>query len=387
MENLKAKLIKIRRTIHKYPELGFKEKKTSRLVAGILRDYGIKVKTGVGGTGVIGLIEGKKRSSGKKRCIALRADMDALPIQEKTRKPYRSCINGIMHACGHDGNTTIVLGAAMLLSKRRDSFSGKVKLIFQPSEETGNGARRMIEAGVLRNPNVDAIMGVHVHPGIPKGKIGIKYGEMMAAVDKFKITILSKGGHGANPHQGVDGILVASAVIQSLQHIVSRQIAPTDPCVISVGQINGGVEFNVLAEEVVMIGTVRTVTKSLRQRIPGLIERVIRGICRTYKADYRLDYERVGNPLINTFSTTDFIYNEALGYFGKKNIVSIKKPTMGGEDFADYLARVPGSFIYIGAGNKSKGILEQWHSSRFDIDEDALPIGAEFIYNCILNYI
>lgn len=381
-EKLKDKLIKIYRFLHQYPELGWKEYKTSKLIAKHLRKSGLKVKEGVGKTGVVGLL-----ANPTNKCIALRADMDALPIKEETNLAYSSKNKGVMHACGHDGNMTSVLGAAMILAKEQNNLKGKVKFIFQPNEETSNGARSMIEAGVLRNPFVNAIIGIHVHPGIPTGKIGIKYGQMMAAVDEFTITILGEGGHGALPHKSVDAIVVASQVISQLQNIVSRQIDPLTPAVISVGTINGGSRFNVIADKVVMNGTVRTVNESLHRKIPQMMRRTIAGITESMGARYKLDYKVIGKPLINDDRINDLIKEVAVRQLGAVNVVSVKKPSMGGEDFSAYLDKTPGAFIYLGVGSKKRKTNYPWHHSRFMIDDNALLLGAQLLAGVAKEYL
>ncbi|MFH1784471.1 MAG: M20 family metallopeptidase [bacterium] len=375
-----GKLISLYRKLHQNPELGWQEHGTARIIAGHLKSLGIKTKTRVGKTGVLGLTSTKGS-----KCIALRADMDALPIKEQTRLSYASKNKGIMHACGHDANMSCVLGAASLLAK--DKLDGSVKFIFQPNEETSNGAHTMIKAGALKNPRVDAIVGVHVHSGIPAGKIGIRYGQMMAAVDEFTITIFGEGGHGALPHKGVDAVLTASNVISQLQSIVSRQIDPLSPAVISIGTIKGGTRFNVIADKVTMSGTVRTVNEKMHKRIPYLMKRTIEGITRSMGAKYKLDYKGIGASLVNDDKINDLIKEVAIEELGSKNIVTVNRPSMGGEDFSAYLERVPGAFIYIGVGNKKKNISYPWHHPKFMIDESALSTGARLLAGVARKYL
>ena len=310
VEEIKKKIIGIRRKIHQYPELGNEEFRTAKLIEQTLKQAGIKTKR-VGKTGVVGLLSSpcpirlrrSRRASsvfGSSGCLALRADIDALPLQETSSKSYASKINGKMHACGHDANTAMVLGAALLLSEKKKDFSGKVKFIFQPNEESAGGARALIDADVLDNPKVDAIIGIHVNPHLSTGQIGIRHGEMFAAVDRFSLRIIGEGGHGAAPHEGKDAITIASQVIQALQNIVSRQIDPVEPVVITVGTIKGGERFNILAQEVEMTGTVRTLNEKIHKRIPQIIEKTVSGICSTWGAKYELDYEVIGYPLTNS---------------------------------------------------------------------------------------
>ncbi|MFH1864394.1 MAG: amidohydrolase, partial [Candidatus Eisenbacteria bacterium] len=262
-ESLAPKLSKIRRQIHMYPELGYQEKRTAEFVAKTLRQMGLEVTTGVAKTGVVGLLRGD--SPGK--TVALRADMDALPITERNNKPYKSRIDGVMHACGHDGNTTAVLGAAMLLAKERRNLHGNVKFFFQPSEEAPpGGAMPMIKEGVLRKPKVDFVIGVHVDPTVPAGKIGLRDGPMMAAADDFTLSVLGTASHGAKPHLGVDAIVLSAQVIVALQTIPSRIINPAHPVVVTIGTIKGGYRQNVIADRVDMEGTLRTLYAADRRK-------------------------------------------------------------------------------------------------------------------------
>ncbi len=379
---MRDELIKIYRSLHQYPELGWQEYMTSKLIAETLKSLGLKVKTGIGKTGVVGLIKGSNN-----KCIALRADMDALPIEEDTNLPYSSKNKGIMHACGHDANMTCVLGAAMILMEHVHELQGKIKFIFQPNEENANGAQSMIEEGVLENPSVDTIIGVHVHSGIPTGKIGIKYGQMMAAVDAFTITIFGEGGHGAYPHKGVDAIVVAAQVISNLQNIVSRQIDPLLPAVISVGTVQGGSQFNILADKVVMKGTVRTLDEKLHKKIPQMMKRTIAGVTNSMGASYKLDYKVIGHSLVNDDKVNDLIKQVAISNLGVNNVVNMDKPSMGGEDFAAYLSKVPGAFIYLGVADRKRKTNYPWHHPKFMVDENALLLGAELLADVAKEYL
>ncbi|MDD5492669.1 MAG: M20 family metallopeptidase, partial [bacterium] len=369
--------IRIRRQLHQYPELSNKEYKTSAFIASLLKKWGYKVKSKVGGTGVIGLLEPpsavRRQRTG---CVAIRADMDALPIQEAIKKSFSSRSNGIMHACGHDGNMTCALGAAKLLAAHQDELTKPVKFIFQPAEEISNGAERMIKAGALKDPFVEAIIGMHVYTLLPVGKIGLKYGQMMANVDEFTLTITGEGGHGAAPHKGVDAVAIAAEVITALQQVVSRQTDPADPVVLTIGTINGGTQYNILADKVVMNGTVRTLNDRIHREMPRKIEKVVRGITSAFGASYRLEYNVLGVALVNNDQVVDTIKSAATKILGTNNIVTINRASMGGEDFASYLQQVPGAFVYLGVGNKTKGITYPWHHACFDLDEEALPIGA-----------
>ncbi|MDD5491500.1 MAG: M20 family metallopeptidase [bacterium] len=374
---IKAELTAIRRHLHQQPELSNKEYKTSAYIAALLKKWGYKVKTKIGGTGVIGLLfPSTIYNLQSTRCIAIRADMDALPIQEATKKSFASRAKGIMHACGHDGNMTCALGAAKLLAAHQDELANPVKFIFQPAEEISNGAERMIKAGALKDPRVKTIIGMHVYTLLPVGKIGIKYGQMMANVDEFTLIITGEGGHGAAPHKGVDAIAISAEVITALQQVVSRQTDPADPVVLTIGTVNGGTQYNILADKVVMNGTVRTLNDKTHQEMPKKIEKVVRGITAAFGARYLLEYKVLGIALVNSDQAVDSIKKAAAKLLGDKNIITINRASMGGEDFASYLQHVPGAFVYLGVGNKTKGITYPWHHACFDLDEEALPIGA-----------
>jgi len=372
-ERLAPRLSRIRRHIHMYPELGYQEKRTSAFIAKTLRQIGVEVTTGVAKTGVVGLLRG---ASGG-RTVALRADMDALPITEQNRKPYRSRNEGVMHACGHDGNTASVIGAAMLLAKDRARLSGNVKFIFQPSEEAPpGGALPMIKEGVLRKPKVDFIIGVHVDPSIPAGRIGLREGPMMAAADDFTLSILGNAAHGAKPHLGVDAISLSAQVIQALQTISSRITNPTHPLVVTIGTIKGGYRQNVIADRVDMEGTLRTLYAADRRRGRNAIERMARDITRASGGSYSFDF-RDGYPILKCDPRVIAVVRRASQeLFGKRSTVEIGEPSMGGEDFAYFVNEVPGMMLRLGTGNKAKGITHPWHHPRFDIDEKGLWVGA-----------
>lgn len=372
-EKLAPRLSKVRRQIHMYPELGYQEKRTAAFVAKTLKQIGLEVSTGVARTGVVGLLRGETRG----RTVALRADMDALPITEQNRKPYRSRNEGVMHACGHDGNTATVIGAAMLLAAERNSLKGNVKFIFQPSEEAPpGGALYMIRAGALRNPKVDYVIGVHVDPSIPAGKIGFRDGPMMAAADDFSLNILGTAAHGAKPHLGVDAIALTAQVIQALQTVPSRFINPTHPVVVTIGTIKGGYRQNVIADRVDMEGTLRTLYKADRTKGRKMIERLTRNITRSAGGDYEFDF-RDGYPILQCDpAVTDVVRSATRELFGKRAVVEIDEPSMGGEDFAYFVNEVPGMMFRLGTGNKSKGIVYPWHHPKFDLDEKGLWVGA-----------
>lgn len=375
--NLLEELKNIRRTIHQNPELGNEEVKTSALVEKILKEYKIKTYR-LCKTGVVGVLEGTKKSKTQRKTLALRADLDALPICEKNKVSYKSKNNGIMHACGHDANTTIILGTAMLLAEQKNEFSGRVQFIFQPNEEASGGARRMIEEGVLSKNRVETILGVHVSPWIKTGKVGLKYGAMMAGVDKFVVEIEGLTGHGAYPHLSKDAIVCASEFVMSLQSIVSRIMSPLEPAVVSVGEISGGERFNIICGKVKLVGTVRTLNNKIRDRIKKEIINRLDGVSKIYGTKYTIDYRELGSPLVNDDSVVKICEKSAIEYFGGNNICLLSEPSMGGEDFAEYLQKVKGCFIYIGTSSNKKTSYP-WHHECFDIDEKALLTGAGYI--------
>jgi len=372
-ERLAGKLSLIRRRIHMQPELGDEEQKTAALIAEALRGLGLDVKTGVAKTGVVGLLKGGRPG----RTVAMRADMDALPITEQNDVPYRSRVEGVMHACGHDGNTTTVLGAAMLLAQRRAELAGNVKFIFQPSEESPpGGAAPMIKAGVLENPKVDVALGVHVDPFIDTGKIGVRDGPMMAAADDFKFSVLGEASHGAKPHLGVDAIVLSAQVIQALQTIPSRRINPAHPVVVTVGTIKGGYRRNVIADRVDMEGTARTLDAKDRTQVEKLIEQTLLNVTKSGGGKYEYSYDRGYPVLVSNPAIVELVREACCDVLGRKSIVEIDEPSMGGEDFAYFVNAVPGMMMRLGVRNKQMGFTHPWHHPKFDLDERALWMGA-----------
>ena len=369
-------LVKLRRDLHQYPELYFREFKTSARVARELVQLKIKAKKGIAKTGVVGLLEGKK--SGK--TVALRADMDALPILEQTNLTYKSKNTGVMHACGHDVHMTCVIGAAKILSAVKDEWKGNVKFIFQPSEEVHpGGAKPMVQSGVLKNPNVSAIFGLHCDPSIPIGKIGVREGPFMAQADSFDLIVHGMGGHGARPHDGVDAIVVAAQIIQALQTIASRKISPVEPVVISVGKIEGGTARNIICDRVTLKGTARSLNQKVANRIPKLLKEIAGSIAKSAGASAEVIYQTGYPVLINPHETTELARHTITSMFGKDAVYEIRKPLMGAEDFAYYLQKVPGSFLRLGTRNPRKGTYYPWHHPKFSVDENAIKIGASVL--------
>lgn len=377
-----SSLTEIRRAIHRCPEIGFQEYKTSQLIRAELQSYGIDILPLKQATGVVGIIEGKKTG----RVVALRADIDALPVQEENDVSYQSQIPGVMHACGHDAHIACLLGAARLLVQRRNELQGTVKLFFQPAEELLGGAQSLIDQGVLAAPNVDVIFGLHTKPDIPVGKIAMKSGPLMAAVDVIRITVQGKGGHGAMPHTTQDPIMAAAAIIQGVQTIVSRQMNPLDSVVISFGSIHGGEANNVIPEKVEMWGTVRTFCPQLRSGMPGRIRSMITHIAAAMNTQVDLLYRQDLPAVINPEKLEFFCRSSLEKVVGTAGLV-VAAPCMGGEDFAIYQQQVPGIYFWLGTGSQSIGMDLQWHHPKFDIDEGALPYGAAALAQLTLDYL
>ena len=375
IDAINEKVVTIRHDLHAHPELSGHEEHTKYLVKGILEASGYKVKEF---DEHYGLIADLPSSQPDAKRVALRADMDALPIEEHTKAPYASRVPGVMHACGHDSHTAIALGTAIALAEFKDELPGDIRFIFQPSEESKEGGSiQMIEGGALEG--VDAIFGLHAYPYLPTGTIGYKYGVMMASADVFTIEIFGKAAHGARPHEGVDAILVSAMAINSLNHIVSRRIDPLHPAVISLGTIEGGSASNIICDHVKVTGTVRTVNEDIRKNIPEMMEEAIKGITTAMGAKYNFDYEFGQPELINDDAMVDIVVKAAQEVIGPQNCIDLKDPVMGGEDFSEYLQRVPGAFFRLGTCNEEKGTCVSQHNSRFDVDDDALQIGMKIL--------
>lgn len=370
---LEASLIETRRYLHAHPELSFHEEKTMEYVAAQLDVLGIPYAKNVGGFGLVGLIEGKNPSS---KVIALRGDMDALPILEKNEVEYKSCNPGVMHACGHDVHTTNLLGAARLLNEVKEHFEGTIKLIFQPAEERlPGGASIMIKEGVLENPKVETIVGQHVLPQMEVGKVGFRGGIYMASCDELFITVKSHGGHGAQPNLTIDTVLVASHIVVALQQIVSRRANPIIPTVLTIGKIIGNGATNVIPGEVYMEGTLRTFDEAWRAQAKQHIREVVEGVAKSMGAEVELRIEHGYPYLQNNEGLTTLAIDWAKEYLGEQN-VEILPIRMTAEDFSYFTQVVPACFYRLGTGNVAKGITSSIHTPTFDIDESALKIGA-----------
>jgi hippurate hydrolase len=364
--------IDIRHHIHSHPELSFEEYATSAFIRQKLDEFGVSYRADVAGTGIIALIEGKNPS---KRTIAIRADMDALPIREANNVPYKSKNEGVMHACGHDVHTTCVLGATKILQQLKDEFEGTIKVLFQPGEEKHpGGASLMIKDGALENPRPDAILGMHVQPSMETGKLGFRAGKYMASADEIYITIKGKGGHAAQPHLTTDTILVASHLVVSLQQIISRNNDPFSPSVLSICAFNGGYTTNVIPSEVKLMGTFRAMDETWRFKAHELIKKQATELAHAMGAGIDIDI-LVGYPtLYNNETVTTAARSMAENYLGTE-YVEDTEVRMGAEDFAYYSQVIPACFFRLGTGNKARGITSGVHTPTFDIDENAIEIG------------
>ncbi|HYK11842.1 MAG TPA: M20 family metallopeptidase [Gemmatimonadales bacterium] len=370
-------LIATRRDLHQHPELGNQETRTSTLVAERLKSSGYQVTRGVGNTGVVGT-----RGSGS-RCVLLRADMDALPVQEANEVPYKSRHDGKMHACGHDGHVAIGLEVARRLGAA--SLPGTVKFAFQPAEEISDGAQAMIRAGVLDRPKVDAAFGLHLWNDIPAGTIGIMPGPVMASVDEFEIRIVGRGGHAAAPHQTIDPVLISAHLITALQSLISRRRDPFEEGVLSVTQVQAGHAFNVIPGTAEVRGTVRTFGGRLWDEAPTLVEETAKGVASTFGATADVRFRRHTKPLINDQAMTALMREVAIEVVGAKHVRSGVR-TMGGEDMSFFLANVPGCFAFVGSATPNRPASPH-HSPTFDIDEASLAIGVELLSRTAVRFL
>jgi amidohydrolase len=381
VRSLQPQLVEWRRQLHQKPELGFEEKITAEFIESKLQAWGIEHETGIAETGIVAIIKGTK--FGTEKVLAIRADMDALPIREQNEVPYKSQHDGIMHACGHDGHTAIALGTAYYLQQHRDGFGGTVKIFFQPAEESPGGAKPMIEAGVLKNPEVDGIIGLHLWNNLPVGSVGIRSGPLMAAVECFDCTILGKGGHGAMPHQTVDSIVVGAQIINALQTIVARNVDPLDSAVVTVGEFHGGTKRNVIADTARISATVRYFNPAYKGFFMERVEQTIAGICQSQGASYDFNYWSHYPPVINHPEMTELVRKQAQDVVETPMGVVLECQTMGGEDMSFFLEEVPGCYFFLGSANPAKDLAYPHHHPRFDFDETALAMGVEIFVRCV----
>jgi len=372
-------VIEFRRDLHMYPELSFKEYGTTKKIKEKLISLGIEIIDLGLETGVVGLLKGYEDGP----TIALRGDIDALPIQELNDVPYKSKINGVMHACGHDFHTSSVIGAAIILSKIKDKLKGNVMFVFQPAEEINKGAKLMVEKGLFTNIKADLIFGLHNNPEIPWGKIAIKKGGLMAAVDTIRIKVKGKGGHGGIPNATRDPIIAASAMLMNLQTIVSRNVSPLDSAVISIGTFNSGTANNVISELVEMSGTVRSFKPEVREMLPKRIKEVLEYTAKAYMVDVELDYIFDLPAVFNDDELAKLAYDAAKEIVGEEGIVD-PIPSMGGEDFSIFTEKIPGFFFWLGVGNKEKDMNYVWHNPKFDGDDRSIIIASVVMSNMVL---
>jgi amidohydrolase len=369
VSELKDLIINTRRDLHRIPETAYTEKKTSAYVADYLTKEGLEVQTEIAQYGVVGLMDTGKPGP----TLMIRADMDALPLEEDTGLAFASRHEGAMHACGHDSHMAMVLAAATVFKKIQNELSGTIKFLFQPAEEGPGGAKPMIEAGVMENPKVDYSIGCHVWPQIPEGTIGVRSGPLMAAMDRFDIKIFGKGGHGAMPHMCVDALEVGTQVVNALQRIVSRHMDPLEPTVVTVGSFHAGTAFNIIAGEAQLSGTTRSFDLNFWKSSQERVEKIIRGVCESMGADYELNFAFAYPPTINDEFMADVVSRCAALVVGEDNVLEPNK-TMGGEDFAFYAQNSKGCFFYLGVGREGGAPV---HNPKFDFKEDLMLLGVE----------
>jgi len=379
-----AEIIRTRRFLHMNPELGNREFETANLIASRLLSFGLEVKSGIAKTGVTGLLRGAEQGL----TIGLRADMDALPIQELTNLPFKSLNPGVMHACGHDIHVAIALGTAKVMSALKEKINGNIKFIFQPAEEgapageTG-GADAMIQEGVLENPQIRAILGLHVWPE-NLGQVYFSPGPIMASSDWFQIVIEGKSSHAARPHEGIDAIALSSQVIVSLQSIVSRAVDPTDPVVVTIGKIVGGTKANIIAEKVTIEGTIRTLSETNRKKIPRLIEDVVRGVTHSFGASYVFQYKKGAPPLYNHPDLASILAPTLSRTLGERNVLDIK-PQMVAEDFSYFSQKIPGFYFFLGVKDPEKPSMAPLHSPYFNSDERSIVLGIKIMCHLLFD--
>ena len=373
-------LTTLRRDLHSHPELGFQELRTAGIVAGALEALGIEVHRGIGKTGVVGVVHGREHTSG--RMVGLRADMDALPISEESSSQHCSTKPGLMHACGHDGHTAILLGTAKYLAQTRN-FNGTAILIFQPAEEGLGGAQAMLDDGLFDRFPCDEIYALHNWPALPPGTIGINPGPMMAASDKFEIVIEGRGGHGAHPYQTIDPIVVAAQLILGLQTIVSRNVHPIDSAVVSIGSVQAGnpAAASVILREARIVGTVRTFKDSVQATVESRMRALSESIAQAHGATAQFRYQRSYPATINTPNHANFVADVATSLFGDDHVVRDLMPSMGSEDFSFMLGVKPGAYFRLGQGGAESGTL--LHNSRFDFNDEVIPTGSAMFASII----
>jgi amidohydrolase len=392
MDSLKSEIdeivpdiVALRRDLHEHPELAFEEVRTSGIVAQRLRTLGLEVRTGVAKTGVVGLLRGGQSKSGAKT-IAIRADIDALPIHELNEIDYRSTIDGKMHACGHDGHTSIALAVADILSKRRDELNGNVKFIFQPAEETIGGAEPMVKEGAMEG--VDGVIGLHLISNYPLGRVGVRAGTTWASADKFIITVRGKGGHAAMPEGAIDPIVIAAYIITALQTLISRETSPFSPAVVTIGQVNAGSAFNIIPETAELQGTMRAFSQEHREKLTRRITELASGVTTAMGGSCEVRVFDGCPPCVNEETMTALVHKASVEAVGEQAVdESEDVMTTASDDMAYFLNTVPGCYFIVGANNPEKGANYPHHHPRFNIDEDALPIAVEVLTRAAIDFL
>lgn len=364
---LRDAIVTLRRQVHQEPELAWHEERTAARITEFLAGGGLSVRTGLGGTGVLASTGGGGHS------VLLRVDMDALPLQETTGAPYASRVPETMHACGHDGHVAMGAGAARVLAARGRAGA---RVLFQPAEEGEGGAQAMVADGAL--DGVSSVFGVHLWNELPVGTLGVKAGPLMAAVDRVQIVVRGRGGHGGKPHRSADPVVAAAHVVTALQTVVAREASPLQSAVLTIGSVHGGHAFNVIPDEVVLLGTIRTFDDALRRSMPERVARIARGVAEGLQCTAEVEVRAGNPPVVNDARMAEIAARAAASVVGEANVVS-PEPTMGGEDMAVYFDRVPGCFVFVGSANAARGLDQPHHSPRFDFDEDALAIGTGFL--------
>jgi amidohydrolase len=372
-------LVALRQRLHRLPELAFEEHETARAVVEFLTELKIPCRTGVAGTGVVATLQGGRPG----RTIGIRADMDALPIHEQTGLPFASGVPGKMHACGHDVHTVIALGVAAVLAELRGELAGTVKFIFQPAEETLSGARAMIAEGALEDPKMDLILGYHNWPAVEAGKVGYNADAVMSAADAFDVTLKGRDGHGAHPHLAVDALAAAAHFVAQLQTVVSREVKPVSPAVVTVGELHAGRARNVIAGTAVLKGIVRTMEPGLSEKIEAAVRRMLEGIRVGMRVEYTLEWKRMTPALRNDPRVLNRLLESARQALGEDNVVRLPEPSMGSEDFAWFAERVPAAHLRI--GSKIDGLETAIHRSNYDCNELAIPVGVRVLSRAILD--
>ena len=378
VENLAAELIALRRKLHEHPELAFEEHETAKAVAGFLEKLGIPFRKAVGKTGIVALIDGGKPGP----TVGIRADMDALPINEQTGLPFASKVPGKMHACGHDVHTVIALGVAATLAGMKSELRGRVKLIFQPAEETLSGAQAMIADGALEDPKMDVVLGYHNWPAVEAGKVGYNTEAVMSSADAFDITLKGREGHGAHPHMGIDALAAGAYLVAQLQTIVSREVKPLSPAVLTVGEFHAGTARNIIAGAAQLKGIVRTMEAAVSAQIEAAMRRMLEGIKASMRVEYTLDWKRVAPALRNHKPTLERLLKSAREVLGTENVYELAEASMGSEDFAWFAERVPAAHLRI--GSKIAGLDTAIHRANYDCNEAAIPLGVRVMTRAVL---